>query len=207
MATSTSTMPAWLRRHLAALRALLVFTVLLGLAYPLLITGISQLVFPGAANGSQLTSGDKVVGSSLIGQNFTDDKGNPLPRYFQSRPSAAGKTGYDPTSSGPSNLGPNNADLVKAIKQRRAELAAFNGVPESAVPADAVTASASGLDPDISPAYAAIQVARIAKTRGLSVAQVQQLVDDNTSGRNLGFIGDPHVNVLQLNLALDKLQP
>ncbi len=192
--------------HVAALRALLVFTVILGLAYPLLVTGISQVVFPSAANGSRVEVNGKVVGSALIGQNFTDDKGNPLPRYFQPRPSAAGKTGYDPTSSGASNLGPSNPDLVKAIKQRRTQVAQFNGVPESLVPADAVTASGSGLDPDISPAYAAIQVNRVAKARGLSVAQVEKVVADNSYGRGLGFVGDPGVNVLGVNVALDRLQ-
>lgn len=199
------TLPNWIRMHVAALRALLVFTVILGLGYPLLVTGVSQLAFPNAANGSLVEVNGKVVGSSLIGQNFLDAKGNPLPRYFQSRPSAAGKTGYDPTSSGASNLGPSNPDLVKAIKERRVQVAQFNGVAESAVPPDAVTTSASGLDPDISPAYAAIQVARVAKARNLSVAQVRQLVDENSYGRTLGFIGDPGVNVLQLNLALDRL--
>lgn len=199
------TLPNWIRMHVAALRALLVFTVILGLGYPLLVTGVSQLAFPNAANGSLVEVNGKVVGSSLIGQNFLDATGNPLPRYFQSRPSAAGKTGYDPTSSGASNLGPSNPDLVKAIKERRAQVAQFNGVAESAVPPDAVTTSASGLDPDISPAYAAIQVARVAKARNLSVAQVRQLVDENSYGRTLGFIGDPGVNVLQLNLALDRL--
>jgi K+-transporting ATPase ATPase C chain len=207
MATVSSTTPAWIRRHLAALRTLLVFTVLLGLGYPLVVTGISQLIFPGAANGSLIESGGKVVGSSLIGQNFTDAQGNPIAKYFQSRPSAAGKTGYDPTSSSASNLGPSNPDLVKLIEQRRAQVASFNGVAVGDVPADAVTASGSGLDPDISPEYAAIQVARVAKARGLSVAQVATVLADNTSGRNLGFIGDPHVNVLQLNLALDVLRP
>ncbi|BEP15072.1 potassium-transporting ATPase subunit KdpC [Acidothermaceae bacterium B102] len=192
-----------LRQHLAALRTLLVLTVVLGLGYPLAATGIAQLVASGQANGSMVASHGKVVGSSLIGQNFSDAKGNPLAIYFQPRPSAAGK-GYDPTSTSASNLGPNDTDLVKAINDRRAAIAAFDGVAPASVPADAVTASASGLDPDISPAYAYEQVNRVAAARHLSVAAVLALVKAHVQGRTLGFLGEPRVDVLTLNIALDK---
>jgi K+-transporting ATPase ATPase C chain len=188
----------------AAVRAVLVFTVLLGLAYPLLITGIAQVIAPGRADGSLVRVDGEVVGSSLIGQSFTDADGNPLPEYFQARPSASD---YDGLASGGSNLGPNSPELVEQVEQRRAAVAEFNGVPESEVPADAVTASASGLDNGISPEYAAIQVDRIAAERGVTVEEVQALVDEATVGRDLGFIGAPYVNVLQLNLALDRQLP
>ena len=157
------------------------------------------------ANGSLVSAGGHTVGSSLIGQNFTDDKGNPLPQWFQPRPSAAGATGYDPTSSSASNLGPNNTDLLKAVQDRRAAAAALDGVDPASVPPDAVTASGSGLDPDISPAYAYEQVARVAKARGLDAAQVHALVASHIHGRDLGFLGEPTVNVLELNLALQQL--
>ncbi|RSM42218.1 potassium-transporting ATPase subunit C [Actinoplanes sp. ATCC 53533] len=278
-------LPSWLSQHLAALRALLVFTVLLGIAYPLLMVGVGRL--PGLdnrADGSLVTVAGKQVGSRLIGQAFTDADGNPDPRYFQSRPSAAGD-GYDPTATSASNLGPNDmvdtpdrkslltqvcarslaigelegvdgsrpyctADGVGAVlavfhrdgltgpvtrvvsvnQTGTPFVATYDGVTvesakngedyqalggvitpirgdapaEPAVPADAVTASASGLDPDISPAYAALQVPRIARERGLSEAAVRELVEDNTTGRALGFLGEPGVNVLELNLALDN---
>jgi K+-transporting ATPase c subunit len=303
-----------IRQHWAALRALLVLTVITGFAYPLLIWGIAQL--PGLhdkAEGSIITVNGKPVGSKLIGQLFTDDKGNPLPQYFQSRPSSAGTNGYDPTASGGSNLGPESivdtpADpaqlaagksasdagfkpsLLTQVCTRSSQIGQLEGVDGSrpfctgdgvgavlsvigprdargnvvhptrvisinqpcestkrvflstyegvrvecsqysenssgvyamgqivpirgaapataAVPADAVTASASGLDPHISPAYAAIQVARVAKARGISVAQVQSAVRNNENGRALGFLGEPTVNVLQLNIELDKKYP
>jgi len=184
---------------------MLVLTVLLGVAYPLLITGIGQAFFPWQSNGSPLyDSAGREVGSALIGQSFSDANGQPLPQYFQPRPSAAGD-GYDALSSGGSNLGPENQVLIAAIEERRLEIATFNGVPESAVPADAVTASGSGLDPDISPAYAAIQVDRVARNRSLTVAQVQELVAKYTRPADLGYIGQPGVNVVELNLALDEL--
>jgi K+-transporting ATPase ATPase C chain len=190
-----------------ALRSMLLFTLALGVGYTLVITGIGQLAFPWQANGSLVSdNAGRPVGSALIGQSFSDAKGHPLPQYFQPRPSAAG-SGYDGKASSGSNLGPENTDLVAAIRERRAAIAAFDGVPESAVPADAVTASASGLDPHISPAYAAIQVQRVAAARGLSVARVRALVVANTTGPDLGYLGEPVVNVLRLNLALDRLHP
>ncbi|MGC4853566.1 potassium-transporting ATPase subunit C [Micromonospora sp. DT4] len=286
-------LPTWIAQHLAALRALLVFTVLLGLAYPLALVALGQL--PGLhhkADGSLITSGGTTVGSSLIGQSFTDADGNPVPRYFQSRPSAAGD-GYDPTSTSASNLGPESVvDAIatdpeesseslltqvcgrskavgelNAVDGRRpyctadgvgAVLAVFRadgltgpvtrvvsvnqvapatpfvtsyqGVTvelarpgedyvaaggvitpirgdapaDPAVPADAVTASGSGLDPQISPAYAEVQVNRVARERGADPAAIRKLVEEHTGGRGLGFMGEPGVNVLELNIALDK---
>ncbi|MEV6844639.1 potassium-transporting ATPase subunit C [Actinoplanes sp. NPDC051411] len=283
-------LPAWLAQHLAALRALLVMTVLLGLAYPLLMVAIGRI--PGLAHktgGSLVTVADQTVGSSLIGQAFTDKDGNPIPKYFQSRPSAAGD-GYDPTASSASNLGPESVvdtiattaddskpslltqvcsrslaigklegvdgsrpyctpDGVGAVLAvwRRDGLtgpvtrvvsvnqtgtpfvAVYDGVPVQparaghdyvaeggiitpirgsapatpAVPADAVTAGGSGLDPDISPAYAGLQAPRVARERGLPLSRVQTLIEKYTDGRSLGFMGEPGVNVLELNLALD----
>jgi potassium-transporting ATPase KdpC subunit len=288
----------YLRTASAALRLLLFFTVVLGVGYPLLVTGVAQL--PGLrhrADGSLVSRDGTVVGSSLLGQNFTDSAGNPLPRYFQPRPSAAGAAGYDPTASGASNLGPESivdtlpnpkvpgsgrqgllsqvcarslavgrlngvsgarpyctpdgvgavlavfwsgpgyagritrVVSVDQIAPARPFLATYRGVPvqlavfgqdysrgqlvpvrgdapaDPAVPPDAVTASGSGLDPDISPAYAAIQEARVARARDITVDQVRALVARYTSGRTLGFLGDPTVNVLELNLALDARYP
>ncbi|ROS30078.1 K+-transporting ATPase ATPase C chain [Rathayibacter sp. PhB127] len=190
-----------LRQYGVALRALLVLTVALGVLYPLAITGLGQVAFARQANGSLLTENGETVGSSLIGQSFTDADGNPLPEWFQSRPSAAGD-GYDASASSGSNLGPENEELIAAIQERRAAIAAFDGVDPAAVPADALTASASGLDPQISPAYAAIQVARVAAARGLAEEDVRAVVAEHTQGRDLGFLGDETVNVLELNLAL-----
>ena len=197
-------MTSALRQLGAATRLLLVMTVLLGLAYPLVVTGVSQAALGARSDGSLVTRGSTVVGSGLIGQRFTDQDGNALPRYFQSRPSAAGD-GYDPTSSSASNLGPENADLVAAVEERRAAVAALEGVDPAAVPPDALTASGSGLDPDISPRYAMIQVQRVAEARGLAASDVRRLVRRYSSGRDLGFIGEPTVDVLRLNLALDAL--
>jgi K+-transporting ATPase ATPase C chain len=284
-------LPSWLAQHLAALRALLVLTVLCGLIYPLALVAVGRIPgLDGRTNGSLITVAGKTVGSRLIGQAFTDKNGNPDPRYFQSRPSAAGAAGYDPTATAASNLGPesvvdtlatNPADAKQSLLTQvcsrslavgklegvdgsrpyctadgvGAVLAVFHrdgftgpvtrvvsvnqtGTPfvatydgvtvepakpgedyvalggvitpirgtapaKSVVPADAVTASASGLDPDISPAYAELQVPRIARERGLSTAAVRALVKKYTDGRALGFMGEPGVNVLQLNIALD----
>ena len=186
-----------------SLRAMLVLTVILGVGYPLVVTGLGRLM-PGRADGSLVTGADgAAVGSSLLGQSFTDADGRPLARYFQSRPSAAGD-GYDGAASSGSNLGPDNPDLVAAIEARRAAVAALEGVDVAAVPADAVTASGSGLDPHISPAYAELQVPRVARERGLPEAEVRALVAGATTGRALGFLGEPGVDVLELNLALDR---
>lgn len=193
-----------LRQYPVALRALLLFTVALGVVYPLAVTGIGQLAFASQANGSMLTVDGAPVGSSLLGQSFTDSDGDPLPEWFQSRPSAAGD-GYDASASSGSNLGPSNPDLVAAIEERRAAIASLDGVDPAAVPADALTASASGLDPDISPEYALLQVRRVAEARGLPEESVRALVDDAVQGRDLGFLGDETVNVLDLNLALARL--
>jgi K+-transporting ATPase ATPase C chain len=282
-------LPTWLAQHLAALRALLVFTVLLGLAYPLAMVAVAQLPgLRGNAEGSLVeNTAGQTVGSEIIGQAFTDADGNPIARYFQSRPSAAGD-GYDPTATAASNLGPEDvvdtADrtslLTDVCARSRAVgelegvdgrrpfctpdgvgavlavfhrdgltgpvtrvvsvnqtgtpfIASYEGVPvrsaqagvdyvaeggvivpvrgdapaTPAVPADAVTASASGLDPHISPAYAKLQAPRIARERGTDLATVQRLIDEHTDGRALGFMGEPGVNVLQLNLALDREFP
>lgn len=195
-------MPAYVRTTLAAVRTLLLFTVLLGVVYPLAVTGIGQVVLPGRADGSLESVDGQVVGSKLLGQSFADAEGAPLSEWFQPRPSAGD---YDPLASGASNLGPENAGLVAQIQQRRADVAAFNGVDEADVPSEAVTASGSGLDPDISPAYAYLQVARVAQARRLDLEEVRTLVSDHVRGRDLGFIGDPAVNVLQLNVALAEL--
>ena len=274
-------------RHLAAARALLVFTVLLGFGYPLAMVGVAQL--PGLsaeADGSLIRGGDRVVGSRLIGQSFSDADGNPVRAYFQSRPSAAG-TGYDPTATSASNLGPEDVvdtpdrpslltqvcarsravgelegvdgsrpycthdgvgavlgvyytdgltgEVVRAVSLNQASgtpfIDKYRGVPvelaepgadyatavvvpihgdaptDPVVPADADTASASGLDPDISSAYARLQAARVARERGVAVSEVQLLIDENTHGRALGLLGEPGVNVLELNLALDQHYP
>lgn len=200
-----SSLPAMLRNHLAGLRMLLVFTVITGIVYPLLVTGIAQAAFSHQANGSQIKQNGKVVGSSLIGQNFNLPKKNPSsqneaarpdPKWFQPRPSAGG---YDPTATGASNLGPDSKTLVKQIEERRKAVAAFDGVPESEVSADAVTASGSGLDPHISKTYAYEQANRVAKARGLDAAQVRRLVADHVQDRVLGFLGEERVNVVQLN--------
>jgi K+-transporting ATPase ATPase C chain len=288
-----------LRTLFASLRMLLIFTVIVGIGYPLAVTAIAQV--PGLksrADGSLIKQDGNVVGSKLIGQNFLDEKGNPIPKYFQSRPSAAGATGYDPTATSASNLGPESIvdvlpdpsvkddagkpslltqvcarsqaigqfdgvdgsrpfctpDGVGAVlavfwsgpgyhgtitrvvslnqtgkatpfisdyKGAKVELAKFgedyssaqvvpirgNAPAKPAVPADAVSASASGLDPEISPAYAKLQEARVAKARGITVAQVDTVVQKYSKGRDLGFLGEPRVNVLQLNLALDRQYP
>jgi len=189
-----------LEQLLPAVRMTLVLTVLTGLLYPGLVTGIAKVIFPHQANGSLIEVNGKVVGSELIGQKFTK------PEYFQGRPSSAGD-GYDAANSGASNYGPTNqklADRVKAdVEKFRKENPDFTGP----IPADLLTGSASGLDPDLSPASAGAQVARVAKARGVGAAQVQELVNGAVQGRQLGFLGEPRVNVLKLNLALDEKYP
>jgi potassium-transporting ATPase KdpC subunit len=218
---SIRTSPA-VRQYLTALRTLLALTVVLGLAYPLAMTGVAQTAFGDNADGSLVRRERATVGSDLIGQTFTrtvledggepkkDADGNPVvepdPRYFQSRPSAAG-TGYDPLATSASNLGPENPDLVDAVRERRAALARLDGVDPRTVAPDALLASGSGLDPHISPAYARQQVTRVARERGLPATAVRSLVEDHVQGRVLGFLGEARVNVLELNLALDALSP
>jgi K+-transporting ATPase ATPase C chain len=176
-----------------------VLTVICGVVYPLVITGVGQAAFSSKANGSMVKADGRVVGSKLIGQSFTEAK------YFQSRPSATSPTPYDGDASGASNLGPDNKDLLKTISQRVVAYRKENGLAASvAVPSDAVTASASGLDPEISIANARLQAPRVAKARGLATSAVLTLVAQNTGGRDLGVLGDPGVNVLELNLALDR---
>lgn len=189
------------RQLLAAVRALAVFTVVCGLAYPLLVFAVGQVIAPGKSDGSLLEVDGQVVGSALLGQSFTNASGDPLPQYFQPRPSAAD---HDPLASGGSNLGPSSEELAATVVERRAEVAAFNDVAPADVPSDALTASGSGLDPDISPEYARLQVERVAEARGVPVDEVRALVDEATRGRDLGVIGAPAVRVLELNLALDE---
>lgn len=193
------------RTYWVAIRAMLLFTLVLGVGYTAVITGIGQAAIPAQANGSVVRSGDEVVGSALIGQSFTDADGNPLPEWFQARPSAAGD-GYDGGGSSGSNYGPENEDLIAAIEERQAQIAEFEGVSVDEIPTDAVTASGSGLDPHISPAYARLQVPRIAAERGLAEADVMELVESKIQARDLGYLGEPTVNVLQLNIALAELE-
>jgi len=206
-------LPGWVRQHIVALRGLLVFTVICGIAYPVVMWGVAQVAFHNRANGSMVSYHGRVVGSGLLCQEFTDAKGNPLPQYFQPRPSyavnAAVKTDYgcDPGFSAASNLGPSNPTLVQAIKTRQKQIAAFDHVKISQIPADAVTGSGSGLDPNISPQNAAIQVDRVAAARHVSPAAIRALVAEHTQGRTLGFLGEPRVNVLTLNIALDQQYP
>lgn len=187
-------MSAYTRQSLAGLRLLLALTVVLGLAYPAAVWVVGRAV-PTRADGSLVRLDQQVVGSRLVGQTFEGDE------WFQPRPSAAGD-GYDPFASGASNLGPENADLLATVEQRRREVALREGVETDQVPADAVTASGSGLDPHVSPEYARIQVARVAAARDLDPVDVHVMLAAATTGRSLGFLGEPVVNVVDLNLAL-----
>lgn len=204
-----ATLTSFVRQTWAGLRVLLVLTVLLGVGYPLAVTAVAQVAFPWQANGSLVAAdgshvtspagGDEpAVGSLLVGQGFEGEE------WFHPRPSAAGD-GWDTLASGGSNLGPLNPDLLAAVEDRRAQVAALEGVDPAAVPADALTASASGLDPHISEAYALLQVDRVARVRGLEPAALRTLVEDSAQGRTLGVLGEPRVNVLRLNLALQTM--
>jgi K+-transporting ATPase ATPase C chain len=186
------------RNLIAAFLMTVVTTVLFGIVYPLVVTGAAQVIFPDKANGQLIERNGKVIGSRIIGQAFSS------PGYFRSRPSAAG-TGYDAANSGGTNLGPTNKKLIDAVKA--AAEAAQKENPGTPVPVDLVTSSASGLDPHISPAAADFQVPRVARERGISEADIRQAVEAHTSGRQWGFFGEPTVNVLELNLALDGQYP
>lgn len=181
-----------------SLLMVLVMTLLTGIVYPLAMTGLAQSLFPAQANGSLVSRDGTVIGSKLVGQNFSS------PAYFHSRPSAAGSEGYDATASAGSNLGPTNQKLKETVIERLAAVRRENNLQEDkSVPGDLVLASASGLDPHISPQAAYIQIERVAKERGMNTVEVKSLVDKYTEGRQLGFLGEPRVNILELNLALD----
>lgn len=190
-----------LRQMGPAVRILIFFTVLTGLVYPGVVTALCQTLFRHQADGSLIELNGRVVGSSLIGQNFSK------PAYFHPRPSAAGNDGYDATASAGSNHGPTSQKLIDRVKASAEQFRKENPDYQGPIPADLVTASGSGLDPDISPAAADAQAARVAKARGVSIDQVRQLIGANTQGRTLGFLGDPRVNVLSLNLDLDRRFP
>jgi len=188
-----------MRELITAIKMTLVLTILTGIIYPIVVFGLAQLIFPWQANGSLEPRGNQIVGSAIIGQNFA------APRYFHPRPSAAGN-GYDPTQSGGTNLGPTNSALIKAVSAHLQQVLKENpGVTANQVPVDLVTSSGSGLDPEISPAAAELQVARVAKARNLAPAQVEDLVAANTRPRWIGLFGEPGVNVFELNLALDRI--
>jgi K+-transporting ATPase ATPase C chain len=184
-----------------ALRMNVFLMILLGVGYPLAVTGVAQLIFPHQANGSLITKGNQAIGSELIGQNFT------RPEYFQPRPSAAGNDGYDPTASGGYNYGPTNQKLIDRVKASVDKFHKDNPDYHGPIPADLLTGSGSGLDPDISPASAQAQEARVAKARGVSLDQIIQLAAQYTKSPDLGLLGEPRVNVLKLNLALDQQFP
>jgi K+-transporting ATPase ATPase C chain len=184
-----------------ALRINIFLTILLGVGYPLAVTGISQILFPHQANGSLIAQNGQVIGSELIGQNFSKRE------YFQPRPSAAGNDGYDPTASGGSNYGPTNQKLIDRVKASLDKFHKENPDYHGPIPADLLTASGSGLDPEISPASAQAQAPRVAKARGISADQLGQLVAQYTKSPDLGLLGEPRVNVLKLNLALDRQFP
>lgn len=191
-----------MRQQIApAFRLMLVLTVLTGLIYPGVVTAVCQALFHWQANGSMVKADGKEIGSALIGQNFSK------PEYFHPRPSAAGNDGYDATASGGSNYGPTNQKLIDRVKASVEQFRKENPDYTGPIPADLATASASGLDPEISPASAEAQAARVAKARGLSLDQMVQLITRNTKGPDLGFLGEPRVNVLKLNLELDRHFP
>ena len=204
-------LPVIVRQHIAGFRFLLVFTVLCGFIYPLVMLGIGQAAFHNKVNGSLVSYHGQVVGSGLLCQEFVNAKGQPLPQYFQPRPSDAvvagvkNDYGCDPLYSSASNLGPTNPVEIADIEAEQKAISAFDHVPISEIPADAVTASGSGLDPDITPANAYIQVDRIAAARNLTASEVRNLVTRKITGRTLGFLGEPTVNVLLLNILLDEL--
>ena len=184
-----------------AVMATLIFAFITGIAYPLAVTGMAQFIFKEKANGTLILKEGRIIGSKLIGQNFS------RPEYFHPRPSAAGKNGYDAASSSGSNLGPTNAKLIKGVKNNIKKILAENpGVKTGQIPVDLVTSSGSGLDPHISPAAAFLQVSRVAGARQMDENIVKKLVAENTEGRQLGILGEPRVNVLLLNLALDKMK-
>lgn len=189
------------RQIVNSFRMLLVLTVITGLVYPLTMVGVANTIFSSQAQGSLIESQGQAVGSKLIGQNFTQ------PGYFHGRPSAAGKDGYDAAGSSGSNLGPTNKKLIDTVADNVNKAREENSLDDNAaIPADLVTASASGLDPDISPEAAYLQVERVAEARGLAATEVYNLVDKNISGRQLALFGEPRVNVLALNMALDSLK-
>jgi K+-transporting ATPase ATPase C chain len=191
-----------MRALMTAIKMTIVLTILLGIIYPLAITGAANILFPHQAQGSLVTRDGTVVGSELIGQTFA------APGYFHSRPSAAGDKGYDASNSSASNLGPTNKTLISTVQQRLKDVMEANpGTDARQVPIDLITTSGSGLDPEISPAAAELQVPRIAKARGIGEDDVRLLVRQNTRARYVGVLGEPGVNVLALNLALDKLSP
>jgi potassium-transporting ATPase KdpC subunit len=189
------------RQSLIGLRMTLMLTILTGLLYPGLVTGICQMIFPNQANGSLIVKNGHVIGSALIGQSFTRRE------YFQPRPSAAGVDGYDPTASGGSNLGPTSQKLADRVKSSIAQFRKDNPDFTGPIPADLLTASGSGLDPHLSPASISAQAPRVAVARGISIDQIQQLASEFTEGRELGFLGEPRVNVMRLNIALDERFP
>lgn len=189
------------KQILPGLRMTIVLSILTGLIYPGVVTGLCKLFFPKQADGSLVSRNGRVVGSSLIGQNFT------RPEYFQPRPSVAGNDGYDPTASAGSNLGPTSKKLADRVKASVDAFHKDNPGFTGPIPADLLTASGSGLDPDLSPAAAAAQIPRVAQARGASEQEVESLVAQFTRGRDLGFLGEPRVNVLLLNLALDEHFP